>query len=75
MSPILETANQEAVRGGYAMRHMRLESTRTHHAVDNGRGLMYLCGCMRGFVFGKRMSNLGRNRNRDRRFAWGYRYK
>lgn len=68
-------SNMEAVRGGYAMRRMTLQSTRCYHAVHReGRGDMYLCGCGREIRGVDGFSRLRRNARRDARFAdklWG----
>lgn len=66
---------EEAVRGGYAMRHMNLKSTRYSHAVDNGNRVMYLCMCGRAAFLSKHVSPLGKGANTYKKFASGYRYK
>lgn len=64
----------EAIRGGYAYRHHTLDSTRNYHAVDNKRGVMYLCGCAKPVLLQGRASKLASGRNRHHRFADGFRY-
>lgn len=72
----LETAIQEAVRGGYAYQRGSLKATRNSHAVHaEGTRRMYLCQCNRGFIFPAKPSKLGRKRNKDHRWADDFRYR
>lgn len=78
MNSVLETANQEAVRGGYAYQRagLYLKATRNVHAVHvEGTRRMYLCDCNRGFIWPGKPSKLGRNRRKDDRWASDFRYR
>lgn len=66
--------NAEAVRGGYAIRHRSLRNTRAYHAMNNERGVMYLCGCYRPIRGVDGHSKLGRGRKKGSRFADVFRY-
>ena len=68
--------NMEAVRGGYAYVRQAMPSTRNAHAVNvEGARRMYLCQCMRGYIWHINPSKLARNRRKDSRFADGFRYR
>ena len=74
--PPLDTANQEAVRGGYAYVKMAMLNSRNTHAVHaEGTRRMYLCQCQRGMLFPGVVSRLARGRRRDDRWASGFRYR
>jgi hypothetical protein len=69
-----ENPNSEAVRLGFAFRHSSLRNTRCYHAMNNERGVMYLCGCFRPIRGVEGHSKLGRRRKKDARFADMFRY-
>ena len=74
--PTLDTANAEAVRGGYAYVRQAMHSTRNAHAVHiPGTRRMYLCQCNRGAIWSPKPSPLGRGRRSYKRWAVDFRYR